>query len=165
MATTTTAATQAGPRGAVRTVSAGVFMTNLDLFIVNLAVPAVRADLGGQSLARLSWVLTAYAVVFAGLLVPLGRWADRVGRRRGYLLGLGVFTTASLLAAAAPTLDVLIAARAVQAVGAALVVPTSLSLLLACVPAARRAGAIGSWAATARSPRPAGRCSAGCWCS
>ncbi len=81
--------------------------------------------------------------MFAGFLLPLGRWADRVGRRRGYVIGLTVFTGASALAAAAPSVDLLIAARALQALGAALVVPTSLSLLLTAVPAARRPAAIG----------------------
>lgn len=134
-------------RGMVLAVSAGVFMANLDLFIVNLALPSIGSDLAGPSLGRLSWVLTAYAAVFAGFLVPFGRWADRVGRRRGYVTGLAVFTAASALAAAATDIDTLIAARALQALGAALIVPTSLSLLLAAVPAAGRAKAIGGWAA------------------
>lgn len=122
-------------------------MADLDLFIVNLALPSVAADLGSASLPRLSWVLTAYAAIFAGLLVPLGRWADRVGRRHGYVTGLLLFSAALALATAAPNVDLLIAARALQAVGAALVVPTSLSLLLATMPPARRAAAIGGWAA------------------
>lgn len=134
-------------RGTTAALSAGVFMASLDLFIVNLALPSIRDDFGGPSLSKLSWALTAYAVVFAGTLVPLGRWADRVGRRRGYITGLFVFCAASAAAAAANTADVLIAARALQAVGAALIVPTSLSLLLATVPPARRAAAIGAWAA------------------
>jgi EmrB/QacA subfamily drug resistance transporter len=134
-------------RRTVLIVSAGVFMANLDLFIVNLAIPSIRAELAATDLTRLSWVLTAYAAVFAGFLVPLGRWADRIGRRRGYVIGLILFTGASALAAAASSVELLIAARGLQALGAALVVPTSLSLLLAAVPAARRSAAIGGWAA------------------
>ncbi len=77
------------------TVSVGVFMASLDLFIVNIAFPAIRRDFDGTSLASLSWVLNAYGIVFAALLVPAGRWADRSGRKRGFLAGLAVFTLAS----------------------------------------------------------------------
>ena len=125
----------------------GVWMSNLDLFIVNLALPAIGSDFGEDQLTSLSWVLTGYATVFAALLVPAGRWADRVGRRRAYLCGLGMFTAASALAAAADGLAVLVVARLLQAAGAALLVPTSLALILAVVPLERRARAIGSWAA------------------
>src|ERR1700761_4743248 len=105
------------------------FMAQLDLFIVNIAVPAIGQSFGG-SLSGLSWVLNAYAIVFAALLVPAGRLADHFGRRRFLLVGVAVFTGASAICAVAPGLGVLIAGRAVQAVGAALIVPTSLGLLL-----------------------------------
>jgi EmrB/QacA subfamily drug resistance transporter len=141
---------------AVAVVSAGVWMANIDLFIVNLALPDIRADFTGSSFADLSWVLTAYATVFAALLVPAGRWADRIGRRSGYLTGLGLFTVASALAAAAPDTSTLVVARVVQAAGAGLLVPTSLSLLLTVVPVQQRAKAIGSWAATAALAAAAG---------
>src|SRR6185503_5503881 len=72
-------------------VSIAVFMASLDLFIVNIAFPDIRADFPGTSVATLSWVLNAYAIVFAALLVPAGRLADRFGRRRGFLTGLGLF--------------------------------------------------------------------------
>src|SRR6201994_1802502 len=103
------------------------FMAQLDLFIVNIAVPAIGRSFGG-SLTGLSWVLNAYAIVFATLLVPAGRLADHFGRRRFLLVGVTVFTLASAACAAAPSLGVLVAARALQAVGAALIVPTSLGL-------------------------------------
>ena len=141
--------------GGTAVLAAGVFMANLDLFVVNLALPSLAADLG-SSLTQLSWVLTAYAAVFAGLLVPLGRWADRVGRRRGYLTGLVLFAVASGVAGASPTLEALVGARVLQAVGAALVVPTSLSLVLAATEPARRAAAIGTWAAAGAAAAAAG---------
>jgi EmrB/QacA subfamily drug resistance transporter len=129
------------------TVSVGVFMASLDLFIVNIAFPAIRRDFGGTSLASLSWVLNAYGIVFAALLVPAGRWADRSGRKRGFLGGLALFTLASAACAAAPSVAVLVLARAFQAAGAALLIPTSLGLLLPEYPPARRGAAVGIWAA------------------
>ncbi|WP_343246223.1 MFS transporter [Streptomyces sp. SID5785] len=139
----------AGPsrRATVWIVSVGVFVVNLDLFIVNVAVPALGDSFDGASLASLSWVLNAYAIVFAALLVPAGRLADRFGHRRGFLLGLAVFTLASALCAAAPGVGWLIAARAVQAAGAAALMPTSLALLLVATPAERRPRAVRGWAA------------------
>lgn len=128
-------------------VSTGVFMASLDLFIVNVAFPAIGADYRGSSLAALSWVLNAYAIVFAAALVPAGRWFDRVGRRRGFLAGVGIFGVASAICAAAPTLEVLVAARVLQAIGAALLVPTSLGLLLPEFPPERRAQAVALWSA------------------
>src|SRR4051812_23724985 len=111
-------------------VGVGVFLGSLDLFIVNIAFPDLEREFEGSSLAGLSWVLNAYAVVFAALLVPAGRWADRAGRKRGFLLGLALFIAASALCAAASSVGVLVAARMVQAAGAALMLPTSLGLLL-----------------------------------
>ena len=110
-------------------VAAVAFMAQLDLFIVNVALPAIGRSFGGADLSGLSWVLNAYAVVFAALLVPAGRLADHFGRRRFLLAGVAVFTLASAAAAVAPSLSVLVAARAVQAAGAAMIVPTSLGLL------------------------------------
>src|SRR4051812_42451532 len=106
-------------------VSAAVFMASLDLFIVNIAFPAIERDFGGTSLASLSWVLNAYAIVFAALLVPAGRTADRLGRKRSFIAGLVLFTVASALCAAAPNVELLIGARVLQAVGAASVVPAA----------------------------------------
>src|SRR5205807_5003232 len=111
-------------------VSAGVFMSSLDLFIVNIAFPAIARHFGGAPLNSLSWVLSAYAIVFAALLVPAGRWADAFGRKRAFLFGLGVFVLASAAAALAPSVAALTAARLVQAAGGALMLPTSLGLML-----------------------------------
>jgi EmrB/QacA subfamily drug resistance transporter len=125
----------------------GVFMASLDLFIVNIAFPALEHRFHGSSLSGLSWVLNAYTIVFAALLVPAGRWADRLGRRRGFLGGLALFVAASAACALAPSIAVLVVARAIQAGGAALMLPTSLGLLLPEFQPAARAGAIGLWAA------------------
>jgi EmrB/QacA subfamily drug resistance transporter len=130
-------------------VTAGAFLANLDLFIVNVAFPAIRADFPGASLSGLSWVLNGYAIVFAALLVPAGRVADLVGRKRVFLGGLVLFLAASALCAAAPDALALVAARVVQAVGAALMIPTSLALLLPEFPPERRAAAVGLWTAGA----------------
>jgi EmrB/QacA subfamily drug resistance transporter len=132
---------------AVAVLSLGVFMSSLDLFIVNLAFPYIGRDFGGTSISSLSWVLNGYTIVFAAVLVPAGRWADRVGRRKIFSAGLLAFTVGSALCGVAPGVVFLIAARVVQAVGAGMMVPTSLSLVLAVVPPADRARAIGTWAA------------------
>jgi EmrB/QacA subfamily drug resistance transporter len=124
------------------------FMAQLDLFIVNIAVPDIGRSFGG-SLTGLSWVLNAYAIVFAALLVPAGRLADHFGRRRFLLVGVTVFTLASAACAAAPSLGVLVAARALQAVGAALIVPTSLGLLYPSFPRRQHATVVGIWAGVA----------------
>jgi EmrB/QacA subfamily drug resistance transporter len=131
----------------VLTVCVGVFMVSLDLFIVNIAFPAIQKSFHGTSVSDLSWILNAYAISFGALLVPAGRWADRVGRKRLFLLGLGIFTAASAACAAAPSVLALVIARALQAVGAAMVFPTSLGLLLPEWPAAKRSAAVGIWSA------------------
>jgi len=131
----------------VGVLSLAVFMSSLDLFIVNLAFPYIAREYAGTSLSSLSWVLNGYTIVFAAVLVPAGRWADRVGRRRLFIAGLAVFGAGSLLCGLAPGVAALIAARVIQAIGAGLMVPASLSLLLAAVPAPARARAIGTWSA------------------
>lgn len=138
--------------------SLGAFLAFLDATIVNIAFPAIRRSFPESSLSQLSWVLNAYNVVFAALLLPAGRMADRVGRRRLFELGLALFATASLLAALAPSVEALIAARAVQAAGAAAIIPASLALLLPAFPPERRATAIallGAAAAVASASGPA----------
>jgi EmrB/QacA subfamily drug resistance transporter len=131
----------------VGVLSLAVFMSSLDLFIVNLAFPYIARQYPGTSLSSLSWVLNAYTVIFAAVLVPAGRWADRIGRRRVLLAGLAVFSAGSLLCGVAPGVAALIAARIIQATGAGLMVPASLSLLLAAVPAPARPKALGTWSA------------------
>src|SRR5580692_4562195 len=125
----------------------GVFLSSLDLFIVNIAFPSISATYHGESLSSLSWVLSAYTIVFAAALVPAGRWADRAGRKRAFLLGLAIFTASSALCAASPSLDLLVAARVLQAIGGALMLPTSLGLLLPAFGPERKGAAIGLWSA------------------
>jgi EmrB/QacA subfamily drug resistance transporter len=122
-------------------------MTNLDLWIVNVALPDLGTSFAPATLGNLSWVLNAYAITLAALLVVVGRLGDRVGQRPVFLTGMIVFTAASLACALAPTLWVLVVARVVQAAGAAAQLPTSLALLLANVPTDRRTTATRAWAA------------------
>ena len=135
-----------GPLLAV--LSGAPFVASLDLFVLNVALGDIGTSYPGSSLGELSWVLSGYAIVYAALLVPLGRWADRIGRRRGFLAGLGLFTAASAACALSPSLWVLVVCRLFQAVGAAALTPASLGLLVSAVPEARRAGAVRIWAAT-----------------
>src|SRR5215203_5371031 len=111
-------------------VSVATFVASLDLFIVNIAFPDIRADFGGASVGELSWILNAYAIVFAALLVPAGRLADRIGQKRVFIAGIAIFTAASVLCALANDTPMLVGARVLQAIGAAAVTPTSLALLL-----------------------------------
>jgi MFS family permease len=113
----------------------------------NITFPDIRRDFPGVGLASLSWILSAYAIVFAAGLVPAGRWSDAFGRKRSFLLGLGVFVLASAACAAAPSIDVPIGARVVQALGAVLLLPPTLGLLLPEFPPDQRHIAIGAWAA------------------
>jgi EmrB/QacA subfamily drug resistance transporter len=126
--------------------SAAAFMTMLDLFIVNVAFDSIRETYAGSSLPELSWVLNAYLVVYAACLIPGGRLADRYGRKRSFLVGLGLFTIASIGCAVAPLLGLLIFFRIAQAVGAAVLIPASLGLILSVLPASRRGGAVRIWA-------------------
>jgi EmrB/QacA subfamily drug resistance transporter len=134
----------------------GVFVSSLDLFIVNIAFPELERSFQSSSPSGLQWVLSAYAIVFAALLVPAGRWADGAGRKRAFLCGLALFTVASAGCAIASSVGVLVAARVAQAVGGALMLPTSLGLLLPLYPPARRGGAIGLWAAVGGAAAAAG---------
>jgi EmrB/QacA subfamily drug resistance transporter len=122
------------------------FMAMLDVFVVNVAFPAIGASFHSASLADLSWVLNAYTIVYAALLIPVGRLADRHGRKTAFLAGVVVFTIASVACAAAPGLWWLVAFRVVQAAGAAALSTASLGLLLTVLPAERRAGAVKIWA-------------------
>lgn len=135
---------------ATATLALAVFMSSLDLFIVNLAFPSIAREHPGTSLGALSWVLDGYTIVFAAVLVPAGRWADRIGRRRVLVAGLALFAAGSAACGLAPSVGLLIAARVVQALGAGMMVPASLSLLLAVVPPGpTRVRAIGTWSAVA----------------
>lgn len=121
-----------------------LFMVTLDNLIVTNALPAIREDLG-TGLEGLEWTVNAYTLTFAVLLLPAASIADRHGRRRLFMLGLALFTLASAAAALAPSIGVLIAARAVQGVGGAILAPLTLTLLAHAVPPARRAVALAAW--------------------
>ena len=140
----------------VLTACVGVFMVSLDLFIVNVAFPDIQGSFRGTSVSDLSWILNAYAIAFGALLVPAGRWADRVGRKHVFLVGLGIFTLASAACAAAPSVPALVIGRALQAVGAAMVFPTSLGLLLPEWPVEKRGTAVGIWSAVSGVAAAAG---------
>jgi EmrB/QacA subfamily drug resistance transporter len=127
--------------------SVGLFMASLDLFIVNIAFPDIARDFDGASISSLSWVLNAYAIVFAALLVPAGRWADRVGRKRVFILGLVTFALASAACAVAPSVAFLVGARILQAAGGAMMLPSTLGLILPAFPAEQRPLAVGIWSA------------------
>ncbi|MFE7118327.1 DHA2 family efflux MFS transporter permease subunit [Streptomyces sp. NPDC057654] len=126
--------------------SAAGFMAALDNLVVTTALPSIREDLGGE-LADLEWTVSAYTLTFAVLLMSGAALGDRFGRRRLFIAGTALFTAASAAAALAPGIDGLIAARAVQGVGAAVMMPLTLTLLTAAVPAARRGMAYGIWGA------------------
>ncbi|WP_461008443.1 MFS transporter [Streptomyces capparidis] len=127
----------------------GAFMAFLDSTIVNAAFPSITETFDGSDLPTLSWVLNGYNVVIAALLMPAGRAADRLGCRRSFAVGLTTFTLASAVCGIAGSAAVLIGARLVQAVGAAILVPTSLALLMPMFPMARRLVAITIWGAAA----------------
>jgi EmrB/QacA subfamily drug resistance transporter len=124
--------------------SFGAFVMFLDTTIVNTAFETISRSFGTGA-GHLSWVLNAYSLVFAAMLVPAGRLADRYGRKRVFLIGLTGFAAMSALCGAAPDVNVLIGARALQAAFAALVTPTSLALVLPEFPPERRPVAIGTW--------------------
>jgi EmrB/QacA subfamily drug resistance transporter len=138
---------EASPTLVLVIVCAGVVLASLDLFIVNVALPDMAHDLGAHSLGELSWVLNAYAIVYAALLVLFGRLAEGHAREYGFLLGVAVFTLASAACGAATGVWMLVAFRIVQAAGAALLTPTSLGLVLATTAPERRHGAVRAWTA------------------
>jgi EmrB/QacA subfamily drug resistance transporter len=126
-------------------VSFGLFMIMLDNTVVNVALPTMEKDLH-VTLASLEWVVIAYALTFAALLITGGKLADFYGRRRIFVVGLAVFTLSSLACGLAPSAGFLIGARAVQGVGAALMNPATLSIIVATFPPRQRGQAIGIWA-------------------
>ncbi|MFM9164364.1 MAG: MFS transporter, partial [Solirubrobacterales bacterium] len=125
-------------------VSTGLFMVTLDNLVVSTALPVIRVDLGA-SLQQLEWTVNAYTLTFAVFLLTGAALGDRFGRRRMFSLGVLIFTVASAGAALAPDAGALVAARAVQGLGAALVTPLSLTLLSEAVPDGKRGLAIGAW--------------------
>src|ERR1044072_1777214 len=135
---------------------AGAFVAFLDTTIVNIAFPDISESFSGASRAELSWVLDGYFVVIAALLVPAGGLADRFGHKRGFLQGVALFTFASLLCAVAPSLESLIAFRVLQGVGAALIAPASLAIVLDSFPVEKRATGVGLWGAAAAAAAATG---------
>ena len=125
-------------------VSLALFMVVLDNLIVTVALPAIRADLGA-SLQSLEWTINAYTLAFAVTLIPGAALGDRFGRKRLFLTGLALFTLSSAAAALAPDTTALVAARALQGVGGAIVAPLTLTLLADAFPAQKRGAALGIW--------------------
>lgn len=123
-------------------------LSALDLFVVNLAFSSLQASFPDTTNQVLSWVLSAYSIAFAAVLVPAGRLADRHGRKKVFRLGLALFGVSSAACALAPDVGVLIAARAAKGVGAAMMVPTSLGLLLSAYPRERHTQMVAIWSAT-----------------
>jgi EmrB/QacA subfamily drug resistance transporter len=126
-------------------VSFGLFMIMLDNTVVNVALPAIQEDLGAD-LSELQWVVAGYALTFAALMLIGGKVADAYGRRLIFVVGIAIFTTASLWCGLADSGDELIAARVLQGVGAALMNPATLSIIAATFPPHQRGAAIGIWA-------------------
>jgi MFS family permease len=127
---------------------AALFMISLDTLVVTNALPRIRIDLR-TGLQGLEWTINAYTLTFSVLLLSCAALGDRYGRRRVLLGGLTLFTAASAVAAMAPNIGVLVAARAVQGVGGAAVVPLSLTVLVQAVPPQRREIALAGWSAMA----------------
>jgi EmrB/QacA subfamily drug resistance transporter len=125
-------------------VSIGLFMVVLDNLVVNVALPSIHRDLGG-SIQALEWTVSAYVLAYSVLLLTGAALGDRFGRKRMFIAGLALFTASSAAAALAPSTDLLIAARASQGIGAAIVTPLTLTLLAAAFPPERRGMALGVW--------------------
>src|ERR671930_1377918 len=124
--------------------SVALFMTTLDNLVVTTALPVIRRDLNA-GLSGLEWTVNAYTLTFAVLLITGATLGDRFGRRRLFVIGLGIFTAASAGAALAGSSNELIAARAIQGLGGAIVMPLTLTILSDAVPAERRGVALGAW--------------------
>ncbi|NEC17812.1 MFS transporter, partial [Streptomyces parvus] len=145
----------ASPQAALYALCVSFFMICLDATIVNVAVPGIRASLGA-SLNEAVWVNSAYALCYAVPLIVSGRLGDRYGPKRILLTGLTGFTAASLACALAPGTSVLIAARAVQGLAAALIAPQTMSMIVHMFPADRRGRALGVWGAVGGAAMAAG---------
>ncbi len=124
--------------------SLALFMVALDNLVVTTALPVIKRDLGA-SLEDLQWMVNAYTLTFAVLLITGAALGDRFGRKRVFIIGMSIFIGGSALAALSPSTNVLIIARAIQGVGGAIVTPLTLTILSAAVPPERRAVALGAW--------------------
>jgi len=123
----------------------GAFLVTANVSTMNVAFPDLEQTFVDTSRGSLTWVLNAYTIAFAALLIPAGRLADRFGRRRVFMIGLGVFALSSMLVGAAPNFSVVILARLIQGVGGALLTPASLGLLLAVTPDSARMTTVAKW--------------------
>ena len=137
----------ASPWAVLASTGLAVFAVFLDTTILFVAFTAIGHEFASVGASALSWVLNAYTIVFAALLIPAGRLADRIGRRRTFLFAVVVFTAASMLCGLAPSVGVLVAARMLQAVGAAALVPSSLALVLQTFPRSKIPVAVAIWSA------------------
>src|SRR5512134_2190150 len=126
--------------------SAALFMVVLDNLVVSTALPVIREDLGA-TIEELEWTVNAYTLTFAVFLLTGAALGDRFGRRRMFVIGVAIFTAASALAAMSTSVEMLLAGRMAQGIGAAIVTPLTLTLLSAAVPAERRGLALGGWGA------------------
>ena len=140
-------ATERNPWVVLASTSLAVFAVFLDTTILFVAFPSIRAQFASTAPSSLSWILNAYTIVFAALLIPAGRLADRLGRRRTFLTAAVLFTVASMLCGVAPTVVVLVAARILQAAAAAALVPASLALVLQTFPRHKIPVAVAIWGA------------------
>ncbi len=136
-----------GPWIVLTSTALAVFAVFLDTTIGFVSFPAISATFSSAGASTISWVLNAYTLVFASMLIPMGRLADRVGRRRMFLIGVVVFTCGSMLCGLSPTVGVLIGAEMIEAVGAAILVPASLALVLQTFPRAKVPVAVAIWGA------------------
>ncbi|MGB1795946.1 MAG: MFS transporter, partial [Acidimicrobiales bacterium] len=123
----------------------GAFLVTANVSTMNVAFPDLEQTYVDTSRGSLTWVLNAYTIAFAALLIPAGRFADRFGRRRVFMIGLAVFALSSILVGAAPNFSVVILARVIQGVGGALLTPASLGLLLAVTPESARMTTVAKW--------------------
>ena len=139
--------TDRNPWVVLASTSLAVFAVFLDTTILFVAFPSISAQFSSASPASLSWILNAYTIVFAALLIPAGRLADRIGRRRMFLTAAVLFTVASMLCGIAPTVAFLVGARILQAVAAAALVPSSLALVLQTFPRHKIPVAVAIWGA------------------
>ncbi len=137
-------------------VAAASFLVSLDAMVLYVAFGDMRRDFPDVGTAALSWILSGYTIVAAAGMIGAGRWADRLGRRRAFLCGMGLFTVASAICAVAPGAGVLIAARVLQGIGAAALTPASLALIVRAFPKSQIPQAIALWGAAGALGRRTG---------
>ena len=130
------------PRAILITVCTASFMTSLDMSVVNIAMPVMAKDLGA-SLAAVAWVVDAYLMAIAVLVITCGRLGDLYGHRRLFMCGAALFTLSSAACGLSPGVQMLIVSRAVQGIGAALMYPQSMAIIVSTFPSERRGAALG----------------------